>query len=101
MPPQFSTSFGARFLCLFDLVAEDPLESFSDSFWWSGFKNFLAGQAEAEQVREGARPREYHVVGQPQCFRRQILWELPMSCQARVSSLTLYAVERGDVLLKN
>ena len=34
-----------------DLVAEDPLESFSDSFGWPGFKNFPAGQAEAEQVR--------------------------------------------------
>ena len=98
MPPQFSTSFGARFLCLFDLVAEDPLESFSDSFWWSGFKNFPAGQAEAEQVREAARPREDHVVGQPQCFRRQILWELPMSCQAWISSLTLYAVQRGNFI---
>ena len=37
-------------------------------------------------------------MGQPQCFRRQILWELPMSCQARISSLTLYAVQRGDFI---
>jgi hypothetical protein len=66
--------------------------------WWPGFKNFSAGQAEAEQVREAARPRQDHVVGQPQCFRRQILWELPMSCEARISSLTLYVMQRGDFI---
>ena len=52
-PAQFSSSFGARVLGLLDLVAEDSLESFSDSFGWP----------EADQVREAARPRQDHVMG--------------------------------------
>ena len=68
-PPQLSTSVDTRYLRRLDLVAENPLESFSDGLWWSGFENLPVGQAEAEQVLKAARPREDHIVGQPQCFR--------------------------------